>query len=337
MAARLPFIRLSVAWLVIILIVMGGVGSSALAGPQAQATTSATMAASGAAGACPPAVMAGSMAGIAATKAATAAAGGSATRAATAAASAGAAMGGENVMVGEGCLLSTALRGAAEAPNPGDPDGMGAAAVRIDAAKGEICYEIAVAQITLPAAAAHIHKGAPGTAGPVVVPFTAPDANGMAMGCVQNVNATLIADILKDPMGYYVNVHTSDFPNGAVRGHLSGAVMLTGKEEAPGPGDPDGSGHAAVTIDAAANQVCYALHVANIKLPATGAHIHKAAAGAAGPVVVPFQNPDANGLAAGCVTADAALVKDILANPASYYVNVHSSEFPNGAIRAQLR
>jgi CHRD domain-containing protein len=53
-----------------------------------------------------------------------------------------------------------------------------------------------------------------------VVPLTAPDASGKASGCV-NVARTLVRAILANPGNYYVNVHTTDFPNGAVRGTLT--------------------------------------------------------------------------------------------------------------------
>jgi hypothetical protein len=107
--------------------------------------------------------------------------------------------------------------------------------------------------------------------------------------------------------------------------HLGGA----------GSPDTDGAGHATVKIDAAKNELCYTLMTEKIGA-ATMAHIHKGAAGASGPVVVPFAKPDAAGKSSGCATVDAAVIKDILANPADYYVNVHNAEFPGGAIRGQL-
>lgn len=146
-----------------------------------------------------------------------------------------------------------------------------------------------------------------------------------------------MADILKNPNGYYVNVHTSDFPNGAIRGQLLGGTLLTGKAEVPGPGDADGFGGAAVVINADKGQLCYGVGVVNIKLPAAAAHIHKGDAKTAGPVVVPFTAPDATGFAGACVSVDKTLAADILKNPANYYVNVHTSDFPNGAVRGQLR
>ena len=38
----------------------------------------------------------------------------------------------------------------------------------------------------------------------------------------------------------------------------------------------------------------------------------------------------------GCVPGDPAILAAILANPAGYYVNVHNSRFPGGALRPQL-
>jgi glucose/arabinose dehydrogenase len=120
-----------------------------------------------------------------------------------------------------GVALTATLTGAAEVPGPGDPDGSGAAVVTIHEADGEICYAINVANITLPAAAAHIHVGAADVAGGVVVPLAPPDELGASAACVSAVDPALIQAILADPSGYYVNVHTSDFPDGAVRGQLS--------------------------------------------------------------------------------------------------------------------
>ena len=74
--------------------------------------------------------------------------------------------------------LSTELTGAAEVPGPGDPDGSGTATITVNPGREEVCWEINAAGIGLPAAAAHIHVGATGVAGPVVVTLSAPDAAG---------------------------------------------------------------------------------------------------------------------------------------------------------------
>jgi hypothetical protein len=191
-------------------------------------------------------------------------------------------------------------------------------------------------KITLPAAAAHIHFAPIGRAGDVVVPLPAPDAEGHAHGCVA-VERVLANQILTTPANFYVNVHTSDFPAGAVRGQLTGGTQLTGAQEVPGPGDPDGFGASSIYTDPVKNQVCWVIHVGGVTLPAAAAHIHKAPIDKAGDVVVPLSAPDEHGFAAGCVDAPAQIVRDIQAGPQNFYVNVYTSDFPAGAVRGQLR
>ena len=102
-------------------------------------------------------------------------------------------------------------------------------------------------------------------------------------------------------------------------------------------GDPDGTGFALIEIDEDAGTLCFWLEVSDIALPATGAHIHEAPPGDAGPIAVTLTPPDASGTSSGCVKdVDAALLADIAANPGDYYVNVHNAEFPQGAVRGQL-
>lgn len=113
--------------------------------------------------------------------------------------------------------LSAALAGINEVPNPADPDGSGMAKVTLNQGQGTISYELHVSGI-VPAAAAHIHVGAAGTNGPVVVHLMAP-TSGSSMGTVK-VDEALIKAIRQNPEGYYVNVHNSEFPGGAVRGQL---------------------------------------------------------------------------------------------------------------------
>jgi len=113
-------------------------------------------------------------------------------------------------------------------------------------------------------------------------------------------------------------------------------ATLIGAAEVPGPGDVDGAGTATLRLRLGQGQICHTLSVMNITLPATAAHIHVGAAGVAGADVVTLVTPDADGNVSGCVAVSRALVKQILMNPAGYYVNVHTSDFPDGAVRGQL-
>lgn len=108
------------------------------------------------------------------------------------------------------------------------------------------------------------------------------------------------------------------------------SAQLTGAAEVPGPGDPDGSGFAVITITG--TTLRYVVWTQNIN-PATGAHIHLGGPTVAGNVVVGF---DVNMLFNGTATITQELANAINANPSGYYVNVHNAEFPNGAVRGQL-
>jgi hypothetical protein len=116
---------------------------------------------------------------------------------------------------------------------------------------------------------------------------------------------------------------------------------LRGDKEAPGPGDPDGRGHADVKIKAKAGKVCFDVHWNDIATPTLG-HIHAGKAGVAGPVVVdllggatPDELEEDNDYR-NCVSADPALLAQIASHPRQYYVNIHNPRFPAGAIRGQL-
>jgi hypothetical protein len=124
-----------------------------------------------------------------------------------------------------GRFFTTTLSGAEEvdpitgALGAGDPDGSGLATLTVNPGQREICYELSVEDIMLPAIGAHIHEGAAGENGPVVVPLNPPDASGVSSGCAE-VSRELALAIIQDPENYYVNVHTTDFENGALRGQL---------------------------------------------------------------------------------------------------------------------
>jgi hypothetical protein len=100
---------------------------------------------------------------------------------------------------------------------PTASNGSGTALVTLNQGQGEVCWDITVSNLTTPVILAHIHQGGAGTNGSVVVDFNEP-VNGLS-GCV-HADAALIKQIRQDPAGYYVNVHTTMFPGGEVRGQL---------------------------------------------------------------------------------------------------------------------
>jgi CHRD domain len=234
-------------------------------------------------------------------------------------------------------VFRVTLAGENETP-AGDPVATGTATIRVRAGQAKICYQLAAHDLSGPAAAAHVHRGVAGTSGPVLIPLRTPNAAGKSSGCAKAARA-LVRAILAHPGTYYLNIHTAEFPAGAIRAQLAGTHTVVGTIvhlQLKGTTEPNASGTAVLRIRKDAGLICYRLRVDNVTLPTVGAHIHKGAAGVSGPVVVPFTAPGANGTSSGCATAAASLIADILANPADYYVNVHTKEHPAGAIRAQL-
>ncbi|HYD94539.1 MAG TPA: CHRD domain-containing protein [Noviherbaspirillum sp.] len=147
----------------------------------------------------------------------------------------------------------------------------------------------------------------------------------------------------------------------AAAGHVNDVLeaQLNGLEEVPADasntaivGDPNGRAQAYVFgIDDDPKTLCYALvdvrRVAELEQPPGGgraAHIHEGTRGTNGPIVANLAWPQ-NGQAADCLTegeagkfptGEAGIVQRILKNPSNFYVNVHNSVYPGGAIRGQL-
>jgi hypothetical protein len=131
-------------------------------------------------------------------------------------------------------------------------------------------------------------------------------------------------------------------------------VAMTGVQEPlPAGGDPNATGTATITLNPGHESVCYSLSWANTSGEdgistndlVWGGHIHAAPAGSNGGIFVHlFGGPPAEMNSAfpstastsGCVTAERDAILAIITNPAGYYVNIHSGEWPGGIIRGQL-
>jgi hypothetical protein len=111
------------------------------------------------------------------------------------------------------------LTGANETPNVADPDGVGFAVITFDQGAGTIAFTAYVQNINA-VVMSHIHRGAAGVTGPVIIPFNLPFVNGVSSGTLTGIAGSFMTEIVANPPGYYFNVHTGDFPGGAIRGQL---------------------------------------------------------------------------------------------------------------------
>lgn len=122
---------------------------------------------------------------------------------------------------GTAVTLKVQMTGAEEVPGPGADPAVGRALVDVGGTR--VCPDLKVTMGEMPTAA-HIHKGAKGASGPVVVDlkpeFTPGESAFTAKTCV-DVPADTSAALIADPEGYYLNVHSGSYPNGAIRGQLT--------------------------------------------------------------------------------------------------------------------
>jgi hypothetical protein len=86
-----------------------------------------------------------------------------------------------------------------------------------------LAVDLAYSGLTTPATNAHIHCCAlPGTAGPVIIPFVPPFVTGATSGSFSNtfnLSDLFVADIKSGQS--YINIHTSTFPAGEIRGQIN--------------------------------------------------------------------------------------------------------------------
>ena len=119
--------------------------------------------------------------------------------------------------------LTATLAGSNSAP-PVPSTATGSATITVDTATNTVHYSVQFSGLSSGLTASHIHVGAAGTNGPIVVPFVIGTATGQTSGSFSGDNTTApaatVAALAANPSGFYVNVHTTTHPGGEVRGQL---------------------------------------------------------------------------------------------------------------------
>ncbi|MGW6936448.1 CHRD domain-containing protein [Lentzea sp. NPDC054927] len=263
---------------------------------------------------------------------------------------------------GKPMFFSADLDGKQEVPTPGGPavgDADGSAKALVEVRGDRVTFAVEwkkTAQLTL----GHIHQGAAGQNGPVKVNlFTTPMPETLSAAAGQTViDPKLADDIRKNPAGFYVNLHSTDRPGGAVRAQLKPLgkqvnpldiikggklrAFSNGAQEVPvagGPkvGDPDGQ--AVTFVQPRGADVDFSLAWVNIDAPTLG-HVHQGAKGVNGPVKITFFGTAVpNGVFAVSGTVggvDKAALDALKKAPKDFYSNVHTAAFPGGAVRGQF-
>ncbi len=195
------------------------------------------------------------------------------------------------------------------------------------------------ARITLTgmaANAAHIHSGAIGTNGPVVFPLTETTPGSNVWVATADAVMTDAQIALLNAGSLYFNAHSTAFAGGQVRGQIGRNVRfasLDGAQEVP-PYATVATGTGTLVVDPVTRAASGGIVVAGMS--ATAAHVHFAAPGVNGPVIIPLT--DAGGgvfnVPAGVVlTADQFRAY----KQGELYFNAHSALYPGGEIRGLIR
>jgi uncharacterized protein (TIGR03437 family) len=235
----------------------------------------------------------------------------------------------------------------------------------------------------------HIHNAAAGVAGPIVIPTDvngsdksiAIDASGKTnilkqVQCPQTapaIDVATIVDLLANPQNYYVNIHTTDNPSGAMRVQLlpaSGTFfmgLMSTQNEVPVV-NAGGSAVASVFVLRAfdsSGSLALAEAIFNMEYTGfdttsgavfTGFHIHNGGAGINGPVIintgigsgaasVPISSSGSGNLyyeveitpTDASYAAEVSTINGLFSNPSNYYINVHTDVYPGGIARDQLQ
>jgi uncharacterized protein (TIGR03437 family) len=222
----------------------------------------------------------------------------------------------------------------------------------------------------------HIHEGVATVNGPVRFDSGLSGSNSQTLATgagvivrdvTPNPDPVILARLLANPSGFYLNLHTTVSPGGAIRSQLTKltesiatTVTMNTAQEVPAPSGEEGTAQGTLTFNPTRNaqgqitggSVTFSLvyDFGNTPTPITftGLHIHEGPAGVAAGVVINTGLSGANSITTNNTKGVINLVAPVntaasigaltrlLANPAGFYVNIHTNRNPGGVIRAQL-
>ena len=226
--------------------------------------------------------------------------------------------------------LSVSLTPAQEVGTPIASGAIGTATLSLDRANGVLSGTVIVDGVA--PTAAHVHSGAAGTNGGVLLNMTI-NATGATLAASTLTTAQLAS---LDAGELYVNVHSAANASGEIRGQIGREVYtasLTGSQETtPVATAATGTGRLVL------NPVTRALsgEVSVSGLTATAAHIHVGAFGSNGGIAINLQDHGGHGHYE--VPANTALTEAQVASlrAGELYFNVHTAANAGGEIRGQI-
>lgn len=237
-------------------------------------------------------------------------------------------------------LFSAALSGDQEVP-PIETDASGVGTFFLNDAKDSLCVSLTVTGLSGPVTGAHIHTGAVGENGPVLINFDGNISGNRIQAVVTGDDLTPESLKMMLDGELYFNIHTEMHPAGEIRGQ----IILESDTAFRAVLDTDQENHEVMMSEATG------LATFNVSMtgmvhffgafdmlsgPVTMVHLHQAAAGEDGPVVLDLEPFLSGNTVAGSfdpATVD-GLQEAMMAG--EIYINVHTALNPAGEIRGQL-
>lgn len=231
-------------------------------------------------------------------------------------------------------IITAKLSGDQEVPAV-TTDAVGVATVHFSPDRTMATLNVTVSNLSSAVTGAHIHKGAVGTNGSIVLDFSGDYSNGRITKTFP-VDAARIAEFIKGEL--YLNIHTANNGGGELRGQLlleapeSFMGTLSGDQENPAV-TTNATGVVSVHYTANTNVLEINAQWDGLSSAITMVHLHEGAVGVNGGVVLDLSSS---------VIGNSIKVKvagnDVIAamRAGNIYLNVHTQNHGGGEIRAQL-
>jgi hypothetical protein len=221
--------------------------------------------------------------------------------------------------------------------NPGELNPEALARVSLNDSTGEMCLALRTVEVAMPMT---VHLHSENSDGRVIATFFDGTTDPNAQRCL-DVGAATARDILANGFDYALDIHSDGIPGGgtitgAVTPGAPGDAFLTSEAVTPGPGDPDGTGILSFVGFEKSGEVFLFVNTEGLTPPLTIDLHRRQQDGSNGPVVANLVTNATHDDPSRDFFLSRSLVRDVNRSPGNYYVLVHSSDFPAGALRGQL-
>lgn len=234
-------------------------------------------------------------------------------------------------------LFAARMNGGQEVPAV-STNALGLATFYLNDERDTLCFEMTATGLSGAVTGIHIHEGAMGANGAVVVDMMPYLSGNMLKGTLSGSSLTpsLISKMFDGKL--YLNLHTAANANGEIRGQIVAeedkgmAVMLNGANEVPAV-STSAMAHAFFMLSKNNGKLTFNIICDGLSGAITGAHLHQAVAGQNGPVVQDLGTFISGNRISGSVSP-AMYLNALLSD--SLYLNIHTAANANGEVRGQL-